>query len=231
MIEKYYVALPALTQSSNDAGENLTKIIAALDEKVASIKETVAQSAQSISESATKLEDLTGNSRQQMIDLMSDYAKAVDTMQSLNKQMMVARATAPMDAIGTAAQNTPKPRVSSRDFIANSGRELDKMYDQALDLTRAMGGDIPDVVWKKYHDGDKTVFAKWMAKTMRATAKKQIQELIKSDSVFRSQATQFVRTFDKLLTAARQTDTPEKLVAALSKTDLGIIYAALGAKI
>lgn len=231
LIEKYYAALPELANSSNDAGANLTRIISELDNKIASIRATVDQSAQSITESATKLEDLTGHSRQQMIDLMSDYAKAVDTMQTLNKQMMVARATAPMDAISVAGADTPKPRVSSRDFITQSGRELDKMYEQAIDLTRAMGGDIPDVVWKKYHDGDKTVFAKWLAKTVRATAKKQILELIKSDSVFRSQATQFVRTFDKLIAAARQTDTPDKLVTALAKTDLGIIYSALGAKI
>ena len=232
LIEKYYAALPALANSSNDAGANLTKIISELDEKIAGIRATVEQSTQSVTESATKLEDLTGHSRQQMIDLMSDYAKAVDTMQTLNKQMMVARATAPMDAISSGAgTDAPKPRVSSRDFIAQSGREFDKMYEQTIDLTRAMGADIPDIVWKKYHDGDKTVFAKWMAKTVRATAKKQIQELIKSDSVFRSQATQFVRTFEKLVAAARQTDTPDKLVAALAKTDLGIIYVALGAKI
>lgn len=231
LIEKYYVALPELASSSNDAGANLTKIIAELDEKIAGIRATVEQSTQTVSESAMKLEDLTGHSRQQMIDLMSDYAKAVDTMQTLNKQMMVARATAPMEAIAGATADAPKPRVSSRDFIANSGRELDKMYEQTMDLTRAMGGDIPDVVWKKYHDGDKTIFAKWLAKTVRATAKKQIQELIKTDSVFRSQATQFVRTFDKMVAAAKQTDTPDKLVAALVKTDLGIIYSALGAKI
>jgi methyl-accepting chemotaxis protein len=231
LIEKYYAALPELANSSNAAGANLTKIIADMDEKIASIRATVEQSTQSVTESAAKLEDLTGFSRQQMIDLMSDYAKAVETMQTLNKQMMVARATAPMDAISAPAAPAPKPRVSSRDFVATSGREFDKMYEQTIDLTRAMGTDIPDVVWKKYHDGDKTIFAKWLAKTVRATAKKQIQELIKSDSVFRSQATQFVRTFEKLIAAARQTDTPDKLVSALAKTDLGIIYTALGAKI
>lgn len=101
------------------------------------------------------------------------------------------------------------------------------MYEQTIDLTRAMSSDIPDVVWKKYHGGDKTIFAKWLSKTIKATNKKQIQELVKSDSVFRSQATQFVRSFDKIMTAARQTDEADKLVAALVKTDLGAIYTAL----
>ena len=90
-----------------------------------------------------------------------------------------------------------------------------------------MGGEIPDVVWKKYHDGDKTIFAKWMAKIIRAANKKQIRDLLKSDSVFKSQANQFVRSFEKILGGAKQTDTADKLVANLIKTDLGIIYSAL----
>ena len=227
LIEKYYAALPDLAQTSGAAGETLGKIIQALEEKISNIRATVEQSTATVSESAARLEGLAGQSRQQMIDLMSDYAKAVDTMQTLNKQMMVARAAAPMDAIANAGTAAPMPRASSRDFLAQSGREFDKMYEQTIDLTRAMSSDIPDVVWKKYHGGDKTIFAKWLAKTIKATNKKQIQELVKSDSVFRSQATQFVRSFDKIMTAARQTDEADKLAAALVKTDLGAIYTAL----
>ena len=225
LIEKYYVALPDLVKTSGDAGTSLAKIVSELDDKIAGIRATVEESSASVSESAAKLDNLAGQSRQQMIDLMADYAKAVETMQTLNKQMMVARAAAPMDAIGTTP--TSAPRASSRDFLAQSTREFDKMYEQTLDLTRAMGSDIPDVVWKKYHDGDKTIFAKWMVKMVRAMDKKQVRELIKSDSVFNSQATQFVRAFDKIMVAAKQTDTPDQLAAALLKTDLGIIYSAL----
>lgn len=229
LIEKYYVALPDLVKSSGDAGASLAKVVSELDAKIASIRATVEESSVSVSESASKLDDLAGQSRQQMIDLMSDYAKAVETMQTLNKQMMVARAAAPMDAIG--AVPSAAPRVSSRDFVAQSTREFDKMYEQTLDLTRAMGTEIPDVVWKKYHDGDKTIFAKWMAKMIRVTDKKQLRELLKSDSVFNSQATQFVRAFDKIMAAAKQTDTADKLTTALVNTDLGKIYSALKAQL
>ena len=102
LIEKYYSALPDLSRGSVEASETLEKIVGSLNEKLNLMKETVAQSTSAVSESAEKLEDLAGQSRQQMIDLMSDYAKAVNTMQTLNKQMMVARASAPMDAIKTA---------------------------------------------------------------------------------------------------------------------------------
>lgn len=227
LIEKYYSALPDLSQGSIDAGDKLQQVVASLNEKINLMKNTVAESTTAVAESAVKLEDLAGQSRQQMIDLMSDYAKAVNTMQTLNKQMMVARASAPMDAIGTAPAAATMARVSGADFLKQAERAFEKMHELSLDLTRATGADIPDVVWKKFHAGDKTIFSKWLAKMMAAADKKQIRDMLKSDSVFRSQATQFVRSFDKIMTSAQNTDTPDKVSAALVKTDLGQIYLSL----
>lgn len=226
LIEKYYSALPDLSQSSVTTGETLEKIVASLNEKIALMKTTVSESTDAVTESAAKLESLAGQSRQQMIDLMSDYSKAVNTMQTLNKQMMVARATAPMDAISTTP-GASFGRISSQDFLKQSERMFTKLHEQSLDLTRAIGADIPDVVWKKYHAGDKTIFSKWLAKMLGAADKKRIRDILKSDAVFRSQATQFVRSFDKILTATQQADNSDKLSATLIKTDLGQIYISL----
>lgn len=230
LIERYYSALPDLSQGSVDAGEKLQQIVASLNEKIGLMKSTVAESTDAISTSAIKLEDLAGQSRQQMIDLMSDYAKAVNTMQTLNKQMMVARATAPMDAMGVA----PTPsygRVSATDFLKQAERAFENMHDLSLDLTRATGADIPDVVWKKYHDGDKAIFSKWLAKMMGAADKKQVREMLKNDTVFRRQATQFIRAFDKILSGTKNADNPDNVATTLLKTDLGQIYAVLNANI
>lgn len=230
LIERYYSALPDLSQGSVDAGEKLQQIVASLNEKIGLMKSTVAESTDAISTSAIKLEDLAGQSRQQMIDLMSDYAKAVNTMQTLNKQMMVARATAPMDAMGVA----PTPsygRVSATDFLKQAERAFENMHDLSLDLTRATGADIPDVVWKKYHDGDKAIFSKWLAKMMGAADKKQVREMLKNDTVFRRQATQFIRAFDKILSGTKNADNPDNVATTLLKTDLGQIYAVLKANI
>ncbi len=230
LIERYYSALPDLSQGSVEAGEKLQQIVASLNEKIGLMKSTVAESTDTISASAIKLEDLAGQSRQQMIDLMSDYAKAVNTMQTLNKQMMVARATAPMDAMGVA----PAPsygRVSATDFLKQAERAFENMHDLSLDLTRATGAEIPDVVWKKYHAGDKAIFSKWLAKMMNAADKKQVREMLKNDTVFRRQATQFIRAFDKIMSGAHNVDNPDAVSATLLKTDLGQIYAVLKAHI
>ena len=228
LIEKYYAALPELSQGSVELADNLEKIVAAMNDKIGQLKQTVSESMSSMADSSVKLESLSGQSRQQMIDLMSDYAKAVNTMQTLNKQMMVARATAPMEAI----KAPPAPsfgRISSADFIKQSEKAIEKLYEQSLDLTRSIGAEIPDAVWKKYHAGDKQIFAKWLAKMLSAADKRRVRDALKSDAVFRSQATQFVHSFGKMMSAAEQSDNKEMLMETLIKTDLGQVYVSLKA--
>ena len=96
-----------------------------------------------------------------------------------------------------------------------------------MDLTRAIGADIPDSIWSKYHGGDKTIFSKWFAKMLNAADKRRVKDLFKADAVFRSQATQFVRSFAKMLAGAEYTDNKDMLSATLLKTDLGQMYMVL----
>lgn len=226
LIEKYYKALPNLANNSTEINDNLTKIVNNLNEKIMSMKDTISQTTDTITESTAKLDSLSEQSRQQMIDLMSDYSKAVNNMQTLNKQIMVARATAPMDAINVVPTSTVAG-ISGTDFMKTIKPELEKLHEQSVDLTRAIGTEIPDIVWQKYHSGDKTIFSKWLAKMLKVADGKQIRELLKNDTVFRSQATQFVRRFDKILTAGAQTDTPDTVSNKLLKTDLGTVYTRL----
>ena len=230
LIEKYYVALPDLAAGSRDMSENLNTIVNTLVEKIELMKTSISESLDKINSSSTQLGNLAGESRQQMIDLMSDYAKAVEAMESLNKQMMVARASAPMDAI-KVAPSTPFKPISTKDFLSNADKLFEKLYEQAVDLTRASNAEIPEIVWNKYNNGDNKIFAKWLVKMFNATDKKQIRELLKSDKIFNSQATQFVRNFEKILNGANQTNDADKVKTALMKTDLGTIYTALAKNI
>ena len=230
LIERYYQALPDLSAGSKEMSENIEQIVNTLVEKIGLMKTTLSESLDSMNNSSTQLGNLAGESRQQMIDLMSDYAKAVDAMQSLNKQMVIARATAPMDAI----KEVPVQKfatLSTKDFLANTEKLFEKLYAQSVDLTRASGAEIPDIIWKKYNSGDNKIFAKWLSKMFAASDKKQIKELLKNDKVFASQAAQFMRNFEKILNGAEQTDDATKVKTAILKTDLGTIYSAINKNI
>ncbi len=226
LIEKYYKALPDLSKGSQEMSQHIKEIVDSLVEKIELMKTSIAESLVNIQGSSAQLGELSGQSRQQMIDLMTDYTKAVESMQSLNKQMMVARASAPMDAIKVAPATSYKP-ISAKDFSATIESVFDNLYALSKDLTCATGADIPNVVWNKFNDGDNKIFAKWLVKILNASNKKQIQDLLKKDKILNSQATQFVRSFDKLLQGAHQTDDAKNLVSTIMKSDLGAIYKHL----
>ncbi len=235
LIEKYYTSLPDLTRGSAEMTSQLSGEIASLDAKIRELASAVENSITGIADSSLKLEHLSGQSRQQMIDLLSDYAKATDTMQTLNRQMMEARAAAPMEAISQRPESRDAKsgvaRISSSDFIKYSEGIMEKLHELSVDLTRAAGAEIPASVWSKYQAGDKTIFSKWFAKMLGAADKRRIRDLFKNDAVFRSQATQFVRGFAKMMAGAEQTDNKEMVAATLLKTDLGQMYLALKANL
>jgi acyl-coenzyme A thioesterase PaaI-like protein len=236
LIEKYYTSLPDLTRGSAEMTAQLSGEIASLDTKIRELAAAVEKSIIGIADSSLKLENLSGQSRQQMIDLLSDYAKATDTMQTLNRQMMEARASAPMEAIAKQSPrqeigNKRQGQIAAGDFIKYSERIMEKLHELSVDLTRAAGAEIPAAVWTKYNAGDKTIFSKWFAKMLGAADKRRIRDLFKNDAVFRSQATQFVRGFGKMMAGAEQTDNKEMVSTTLLKTDLGQMYLALKANL
>lgn len=226
LIEKYYQALPDLTRGSQEMETSIKNIVNELVEKIELMKTTLAESLNNMTQSSSALGKLSDESRQQMIDLMTDYTKAVEAMQSLNNQMMIARASAPMDAI-KVTPSAPFNPISAKDFLASIDSILEKLYAQSVDLTRALGNEIPAVVWKKYNDGDTKIFAKWLVKVFAATDSKQIRTMLKSDRVFNSQAIQFTHNFEKILNTASKTDNATKVKSTLLKSDLGVIYNTL----
>ncbi|MDR0967793.1 MAG: hypothetical protein LBL75_03140 [Rickettsiales bacterium] len=227
LIEKYYAALPDLTRGSTEMTEKLGAEIVTLDTKLREISTAVETAIKGITESSSKLNDLSGKSRQQMIELLSDYARASDTMQTLTRQMAETRATAPMAAIAkNSTASVPVKKMSDDQFMEYAKSAIQKLNEIAVDLTHASGAEISESITEKYNRGDTEIFAKMFAKTIGSADKKQIQSMIKNNAIFHSQATQFVRGWGKVLAAADQVASPE-LQTTLSKSDLGKIYTAL----
>ena len=233
LIEKYYASLPDLTRGSAEMTAQLSGEIESLDVKIRELAKQVESSIAGIADSSLKLEHLSGQSRQQMIDLLADYAKATDTMQTLNRQMVETRASAPMAAVSKSPEQMAgnKAKIASSDFIKYSEGIMEKLHELSVDLTRAAGAEIPATVWNKYNSGDKTIFSKWFAKMLGAADKRRVRDLFKNDAVFRSQATQFVRGFAKMMEGAEQTDNKDMISDTLLKTDLGQMYLVLKANL
>ncbi|MDR0319781.1 MAG: hypothetical protein LBH81_03530 [Rickettsiales bacterium] len=210
-----------------ELGKNSDEIAA----KLKSLNQTTAESMVGMTNSSMKLEKLTEQSRQMMIELLSDYSAALAKMEKLSGGMESARA-------GTAAPNSPlagesrsakREAVGGRtsDFMASAHGMMEKLNEISVDLVSATNAEVPDQIWDRYRAGDKAVFAKWFAKMVSAADKREFQNLFKTDAAFRGNATQFLRGFHKMLLDASHDENKDAITATLLKTDIGRIYMAM----
>ncbi|MDR2269145.1 MAG: hypothetical protein LBD94_03095 [Rickettsiales bacterium] len=230
LMGKLESVLPSVADKSGEMTEELTHKISDMAEKINAMNAAAKKALVGIGDSTIALEKLSGESRQQMIDLVSDYTKAADTMRELVAGMRAARVSAPVvqNKVGVKAPSAISS-VSVQDFIRQAGGIMERLHDLSVDLTRSIGAEIPDAVMEKYNGGDRAIFSKWFAKMIRSADKKRVKNIFKTDAVFRSQASQFVHGFARMLSGAERTDNKEMVAATLLKTDLGIMYQALKA--
>ncbi|MDR1026992.1 MAG: hypothetical protein LBL46_01085 [Rickettsiales bacterium] len=233
LVQKLDSVLPKLAEKSGVMTEELTTRVGDMSEKINDMNAAAENALRGIGDSTILLEKLSGESRQQMIDLMADYAKAANTMRELSGNMADARDVAKR-ATDAAMKDIRMPMVAGaavpvQDFIKQVETIMEKLHDLSVDLTRSVGAEIPDSIMEKYSAGDRAIFSKWFAKMISNADKKKVRGMFRDDAVFRSQATQFVHGFAKMLAGAERTENRELVSATLLKTDLGIMYQSLRA--
>lgn len=231
MIERVNSALPRLANESDGVVLGLTQKIDEMAGKIFDMNDAASKALRDMGDGAMTLQKLTGESRQQMIDLVDDYTKAAKTVKELSiKPDALSVAPAPTSA-GTVTKMKVAPArvIPVQDFTTLIEGIMEKLHNLSVDLTRSIGAEIPSSIMDKYNNGDRAIFSKWFAKMISSADKKRVRDMFKTDAVFRSQATHFVHGFSKMLAGAERTENKDMVTMTLLKTDLGIMYQALKA--
>ncbi|MDR2770353.1 MAG: hypothetical protein LBB08_02795 [Rickettsiales bacterium] len=233
VMQRMETAMPKLAEDAGQMTAALAGRISEMADRIKVMNENAAAALSGIGNSTIKLEKLSGESRQQMIDLMGDYAKAAETMRELTASMAATRAAGPAAVMAAGAAlkivDAAGAAIPVQDFVKRADPVFERLHDLSVDLTRSIGAEIPDSVMDKYRNGDRAIFSKWFAKMIRSADKKRVRNMFRQDAVFRDQATQFVQGFAKMMTGAERTENKDLVVATLLKTDLGVMYQALKA--
>ncbi|MDR2685347.1 MAG: hypothetical protein LBB23_01075 [Rickettsiales bacterium] len=227
-IAKYTGLLPKITEGSVAVSDKLSQDIEAFDAKLKSLSTAAEESILGVANSSLKLEKLTEQSRQMMMELLTDYSKALSKMESLSGGMEGARASISQPSNNQSLPGlTGQSRPNETPFMSRAGAILEKLNEISVDLVRAANTPVPDQVWDRYNEGDKGVFAKWFAKIVKGADTKKLQILWRSDAAFRGSATQFMRGFHKMLLDAATDPNKDAIQQTLLKTDVGQLYLAL----
>ncbi len=86
---------------------------------------------------------------------------------------------------------------------------------------------MPDTIWKRFHSGERGVFARYILQFQERQGNALIKEKFEGDPAFREQVLRYLDQFEQLLAQARAVDRADVMGATLVTADVGKLYLVL----
>lgn len=122
-----------------------------------------------------------------------------------------------------------KFKVASIDtFMKNSADIISELETISIDINsifKKTGDD--EVLWKKYYEGDHSVFVRYLSKNMTKKEVIAVREDYEKKPDFRVVVDKYLDDFNSLIEAARSNNRASTLLALISGSDIGKVYYIL----
>lgn len=122
-----------------------------------------------------------------------------------------------------------KFKVTSIDtFMKNSADIISELETISIDINSIFNktGD-DEVLWKKYYEGDHSVFVRYLSKNMTKKEVIAVREDYEKKPDFRVVVDKYLDDFNSLIEAARSNNRASTLLALISGSDIGKVYYIL----
>ena len=117
---------------------------------------------------------------------------------------------------------------NSRDaFIKTTRFILEDLNSTSVDLTRILRADVPESDWKRYTNGDRSIFTRALLRERPQDLLNQITTHMKEDTEARSFFIRYVEQFDRLLSECRQSDPENLMESTVLSSDVGKLYTLI----
>lgn len=113
------------------------------------------------------------------------------------------------------------------DFVHTASLLVDSLSSGAFDLSKALETDIPDKVWRKYLEGDSSIFARRAVKIGSAKMRKMVAERYKKDAEFRAHVTKYIHDFEQLMDRVDTQHGANAVSITMISSELGKLYVML----
>ena len=152
------------------------------------------------------------------------YKNQIDDFGSLvNKQVEMLNESRAHSEQELSAIRQKYEDLSVDNFLERSSGLIQNLENISIDINKLFNKD-EDELWKKFYDGDHGVFARYVVKNLNRKQIVKIRDEYEKNTDFRKIADSYISDFESLMTAARNAEKPEILLAMLSNTDVGKIY-------
>lgn len=112
-------------------------------------------------------------------------------------------------------------------FMRNSADIINELETMSIDINAVFNKDKDEDLWKKYYEGDRAAFARYLAKNMTKKQVAAIQKNYEEKSEFRILADKYIDDFNSLVATARASERAGTFLALISGSDIGKVYYIL----
>jgi hypothetical protein len=128
------------------------------------------------------------------------------------------------DVLAAAEKGDVKPGLKSN---ATLGSLQAALAELAVDLEELANDTSDPALWRKWMDGDRTVFARQLAASIGPDSVDRIAALYRDNPRFHDAADAYLEDFDNMLKRTRGNDPDGVLASSILTSDTGKIYLAI----
>ncbi len=195
-----------------------------LEERVSSMTRVAEQAIQRATIVAQSFDKQTSNLRVSL-DAATQRTSELGARFQLQTQEIAKSTQAAMDRLDKLRQTTAS---TTRDaFLKVAAVMIDELNGLALDIHSLLDSEVPDEVWKRYRNGDRSVFARRLFKSKDAYMIPAIQQRYQRDDKFQDMVDRYLTKFEDLLTHSASADPESVLSATFITADVGKLYLVM----
>lgn len=112
-------------------------------------------------------------------------------------------------------------------FLKSATVMMEELNGLALDMQTLLDSDVPADIWRDFHKGDRSVFARHLFRTRDSYVIPAIEQRYAEDDRFRDLVSRYMDRFEVLLARAQEIDPENVLNAAFITADVGKLYLVL----
>ena len=115
------------------------------------------------------------------------------------------------------------------DLHAEALHVVEKLQALAIDLDRALGDDPAPDMWRRYINGERSIFTRRLVASIGRDGADRIAQRYAADTEFRHHADRYMQEFEGLLDDAASRDRDQILVETFLTSQTGRLYLLVAA--
>ena len=112
-------------------------------------------------------------------------------------------------------------------FLSQAGNIIEKLESISVDINRIFNPKDEDDLWKKFYNGDSSVFVRYLAKNITKVQVSAVRKEFEKNNDFRTQVNAYLQEFEMLINAAKTHEHSGLLLSVISGADIGKLYYIL----